>query len=1523
MTHKASPATPPTAMPSLRTRSRSQSVGARTGSLVRFPDESAASDTSSSANGQNGRRLPASDELLAQSMVSGAHALKPRTHKHQKKVHKHSISGAKLVDWILKYGDMQSRDAAQEFGATLLECGYIAPTPLSLELLPSPQSFVEQRGVYYRFAGPLLHKVVLDPEQDRSRRISSSSSSSSGGTFSLRRRSRNKSRDLLISECPLAASSPQLSPKSPTLSPNPTRSLSPRGTSSSSSYSFSSYSSSSSSSSSSAASASSPEKTTETPASSRSKSRRSTTSFTTTTTTTTSPAAAAAAAAAAATAALSSSLPEGSWPAAKLYEAAGLTQSDLDVILANSIEVNYDCGDILMAEDAHFAPLRFIQRGRVSVLFLGDILGEAGPGLILGILPGLLSRRLPLRLEADSSTVRCKLLDPDVLPRLERDHPALMLRFLRLLGLQVAQLLSTANQLFSETVSLSGAAFSCSQLRSIQVLNVREERLALSALVSASFSGPQLSPVSLKSVGRSSHSGKRAEQGADHERGDDASGTSSSFTATMPRARESAVRRADSGEVRQVASACSLTTSNSSSSYSLSPCVSEESFPCDGESDEVAAEASALPGDGVTSSSSSSVFALEPAGWAQLLPYAEECIYAEGEYLIRCGSGGEDADAGSSPRTHTRGDTVGLFQLLEGEAMVTLPPTPAQPQEEESLLTVVSPGQTVGEISWLTGMSPMASVVASSPQVRVLFLSRDKLTQAFSDHSHTRLENGGASTSDDDEHGDQKREQTRQLEASVAGFALEAIAAKVQATLNALRRVRKSRTHQLLHSYRRRSLDGLDLFGNQRGGKRTGDLFPPHSPTAAARDAARSALDLLSSGGDVDIKDRPLGAAGAPGEAAEGEQAMASPLALSAGAVFTTVDNTAVLVRATKQTLLDMLASSSADHAFVNTFLITHSYFMTTKDLISFLQKSFLDDLHRCATNAEERSSKMKLLSVTKRLINWLGESLANTPAITAQLKEFVNHIKVGPEVLHPFTDIITDAIFTNTVESSNKSLTSGTVGFLSCSMQTNQTTVNPLSVPAELLAKSMTQVEWELFTNVTHRELLHKRFEKEASSPDLHRCTEYLNGVVQWAAETILKTKGGPRERSQVICQLINLAQEFQTLNNFSGVLQIVGALGHCAIARLSQSFALVPSKLQNALTELQNLIYPMCNYKAYRNAVANATPPLLPIQGVVLKDLTSIEELPTLSGKYVQFDKLQCIAAIVSNFRAIQRSTPYSFVVESVLRHSLKSLSSRECMSEDALYQLSRELEPPSSTTSGAGTASALKKNGTLPLPSKRKKKRIPSGIPCVQATVNEAGDPEFEVIVHFSNDPIWKTLGIHRSDLKVRMPTGNVAKLLSAFQVEISSTLSAPSQLLLRERLSAAKLVLKRNKEQSTLSMSDDFLKQCSTTPDARLVLRLSNTKVKGSSSGFENDYKLAQLTVDNERLRNKVRVLSTTVLEMQQLQRQQMVEFTNILQQMVSSSDDLKHIDLSPIAALASEAESLMEATAPLDTTPRVL
>jgi hypothetical protein len=130
-------------------------------------------------------------------------------------------------------------------------------------------------------------------------------------------------------------------------------------------------------------------------------------------------------------------------------------------------------------------------------------------------------------------------------------------------------------------------------------------------------------------------------------------------------------------------------------------------------------------------------------------------------------------------------------------------------------------------------------------------------------------------------------------------------------------------------------------------------------------------------------------------------------------------------------------------------------------------------------------------------------------------------------------------------------------------------------------------------------------------------------------------------------------------------------------------------------------------------------------------------------------------------------------------------------------------------------------------------------------------------------------------------------------------LSCTPFTLSVALVRERLATAQLLLKkRGKETHTkLAPSDEFLDACQ-THESILVLRLrssssalrkaiSSPPTGASFSSASDPYALqsalTRVSAENERLRTKVHMLNGTVLEMQRLQRQQVIEFTSVLRQ----------------------------------------
>ena len=99
--------------------------------------------------------------------------------------------------------------------------------------------------------------------------------------------------------------------------------------------------------------------------------------------------------------------------------------------------------------------------------------------------------------------------------------------------------------------------------------------------------------------------------------------------------------------------------------------------------------------------------------------------------------------------------------------------------------------------------------------------------------------------------------------------------------------------------------------------------------------------------------------------------------------------------------------------------------------------------------------------------------------------------------------------------------------------------------------------------------------------------------------------------------------------------------------------------------------------NFKSYREALAAAQLPIVPYLGLYPKDLTSLEENPTIvEEKLVNFEKMRTIRKIVNQLREYQlRSYPFQIEVElaTYLKH-VKTFTAEEA------FKCSLEREPRS---------------------------------------------------------------------------------------------------------------------------------------------------------------------------------------------------------------------------------------------------
>ncbi|XP_049581278.1 RAS guanyl-releasing protein 4 isoform X1 [Syngnathus scovelli] len=195
--------------------------------------------------------------------------------------------------------------------------------------------------------------------------------------------------------------------------------------------------------------------------------------------------------------------------------------------------------------------------------------------------------------------------------------------------------------------------------------------------------------------------------------------------------------------------------------------------------------------------------------------------------------------------------------------------------------------------------------------------------------------------------------------------------------------------------------------------------------------------------------------------------------------------------------------------------------------------------------------------------------------------------------------------------------------------------------------------------------------------NPALERSVMMCNGVSQWVQLMIL-SRHTAQQRAQVFTKFIHVAQRLRVLQNFNTLMAITGGLCHSAISRLKDTYNLLPPDVTKALSEMTELLSSRSNYSNYRRVYSECTGFKVPILGVHLKDLISLNEaLPDyVDGDKINLSKLQHLHSNVNDLLELHRLTP-PFEANKDLLHLL-TLSLDLYYTEDQIYELSYTKEP-----------------------------------------------------------------------------------------------------------------------------------------------------------------------------------------------------------------------------------------------------
>mmetsp|Transcript_637 Transcript_637/g.885 ORF Transcript_637/g.885 Transcript_637/m.885 type:complete len:501 (+) Transcript_637:242-1744(+) len=260
---------------------------------------------------------------------------------------------------------------------------------------------------------------------------------------------------------------------------------------------------------------------------------------------------------------------------------------------------------------------------------------------------------------------------------------------------------------------------------------------------------------------------------------------------------------------------------------------------------------------------------------------------------------------------------------------------------------------------------------------------------------------------------------------------------------------------------------------------------------------------------------------------------------------------------------------------------------------------------------------------------------------------------------------------------------------------------------PVEV-AQQLTLIEHDIFKDIQDVEFHNLNWKKEDPkvrrklAANILRMVERFNTVSFWVAtEIVMKTD--IKDRVVALKKFISVAEALAQMNNFNGVMEVIAGLNLFAVERLRNTWAQVPSKMEQVVRDLNALMENRGNYKEYRNALKNCKGPCVPYLGVCLRDIIFIEEGNTnfidKKPEVINFEKIRLTGDVLINQVRKYQLMPYPFDHNEVLQDFLKKLL---ILPEELLYKHSLICEPNSAASgtnsaTASGTSSATSSNSS----------------------------------------------------------------------------------------------------------------------------------------------------------------------------------------------------------------------------------
>ncbi|KAI8998077.1 ras guanine nucleotide exchange factor domain-containing protein [Gaertneriomyces semiglobifer] len=334
------------------------------------------------------------------------------------------------------------------------------------------------------------------------------------------------------------------------------------------------------------------------------------------------------------------------------------------------------------------------------------------------------------------------------------------------------------------------------------------------------------------------------------------------------------------------------------------------------------------------------------------------------------------------------------------------------------------------------------------------------------------------------------------------------------------------------------------------------------------------------------------------------------------------------------------------EQSYIDTFLLTFRHFMSPQQLMKMLmgyherpELSIWDGV----AAADPSTMRNRVVSLVKK---WVGEHAYDfqDPDTIKVLNEFLEMVLAGQHSSYAkqITNILQHEL--EELSEKKKEIDAMVSETKPEELKLLLRDFDLLSQSTRKLAQQLTLVDAKMFRAIRPEEFAVYLWERGGTkhwrAHNLQAYIDRFNRVGYWVA-TVICSFEDVRKRVEAAEMFVKLATRCMELQNFNTAMAIFSGLNTTPVTRLKRTFRHLSRGTASALEDLEHKLSYRSNYKVYREMEAMAKPPLLPFFGLIIKDLTFMNDgnQKTLLNGLINFEKQRLICNIINSIKEHQR--------------------------------------------------------------------------------------------------------------------------------------------------------------------------------------------------------------------------------------------------------------------------------------------